>query len=156
MAVLSKAVSASVLSSIVPLLQPLLGNRAKWIRVAGLTAIIVYFLQKGWGGKSKRSTIDASLGAARRRKSSTELGSLFVARLRRLLQILFPSYRSKEFLLLLLHSGFLVARTLLSVYIAQLDGQLVNSLVSGVLAVFHVRMINFFLFRRLTHAGSVL
>jgi ATP-binding cassette, subfamily D (ALD), peroxisomal long-chain fatty acid import protein len=47
----------------------------------------------------------------------------------KLLKIIIPSWRSKEFVLLLFHSGFLLARTAASVYFATLDGQIVQALV---------------------------
>lgn len=56
---------------------------------------------------------------------------MFVERLRFLLGIVIPGYKSKEFLLLILHSLFLVLRTILSVYVAALDGRIVSSLVQG-------------------------
>ncbi len=46
-----------------------------------------------------------------------------VQRLRYLLRIVLPGLKSKEFGLLLFHSSFLVARTLVSIYVAQLDGK---------------------------------
>lgn len=57
---------------------------------------------------------------------------VFVRRLFKLLKIVFPGgYKCKEFWLLCTHSGFLVLRTLLSLYVAKLDGQLVSALVRG-------------------------
>lgn len=47
------------------------------------------------------------------------------------MRILVPGYKSKEFWILQLFSGFLVARTVLSVYVAQLDGLIVSALVRG-------------------------
>lgn len=41
-----------------------------------------------------------------------------------------PGVKSREFWLLLTHSGFLMFRTFLSVYIASLDGQIVGHLVN--------------------------
>jgi ATP-binding cassette subfamily D (ALD) long-chain fatty acid import protein len=49
----------------------------------------------------------------------------------RLLKIVIPGWRSKEFRLLVSHSVFLVLRTLLSLYVAELDGRLVSNLVRG-------------------------
>lgn len=55
----------------------------------------------------------------------------FVKSLMRLLRIVIPGVRSKEFRLLLSHSVFLVLRTVLSIYVAELDGRLVSYLVRG-------------------------
>lgn len=41
----------------------------------------------------------------------------------RLLRIVIPGWKSPEALMLALHSGFLVMRTMLSLYIADLDGR---------------------------------
>jgi hypothetical protein len=46
-----------------------------------------------------------------------------------IIKIVIPSYRSKEVLMLLMHSGFLIARTYLSVVVARLDGRIVKDLV---------------------------
>ena len=64
-------------------------------------------------------------------KRRVELDREFFRNLARLLKICIPSWRSKEARLLVQHSFFLVARTLLSLYIAKLDGRLVNNLVRG-------------------------
>lgn len=55
----------------------------------------------------------------------------FIRNLLKLLRIIIPGWKSKEFRLLVSHSIFLVLRTLLSVYVAELDGRLVSSLVRG-------------------------
>lgn len=55
----------------------------------------------------------------------------FFRNLARLLKIVIPSWRSKELRLLMSHSVFLVLRTLLSLYVAELDGRLVSNLVRG-------------------------
>ncbi|KAI5291437.1 hypothetical protein KEM54_004714 [Ascosphaera aggregata] len=60
-----------------------------------------------------------------------ELNREFIINLVRLLRIVVPGWKSKEFRLLISHSVFLVLRTLLSVYVAALDGRLVSSLVRG-------------------------
>lgn len=64
-----------------------------------------------WGGKGgKRVEVDA----------------LFFARLKRLLRIVIPSWKSREASLLLIHTCFLIARTILSLYVAALDGSIVS------------------------------
>ncbi|EIE80159.1 hypothetical protein RO3G_04864 [Rhizopus delemar RA 99-880] len=64
-------------------------------------------------------------------KKKAEVDVVFFKQLYRLLQIVMPGLRSKEFWLLVIHSGFLVFRTVLSVYIAALDGKIVSALVRG-------------------------
>lgn len=48
---------------------------------------------------------------------------LFHIRLKRLIRIVIPSLKSKEAAMLALHSAFLVGRTGLSLYVADLDGR---------------------------------
>jgi ATP-binding cassette subfamily D (ALD) long-chain fatty acid import protein len=67
--------------------------------------------------------------AAGRKK--VELNREFFRNLLRLLRIVIPGWRSKEFRLLVSHSVFLVLRTMLSIYVAELDGRLVSNLVRG-------------------------
>ena len=64
-------------------------------------------------------------------KKRVELNREFFRNLVRLLRIVVPGWRSKELRLLVSHSVFLVARTLISLYVADLDGKLVSSLVRG-------------------------
>ncbi|CDS12272.1 Putative ATP-binding cassette, subfamily D(ALD), member 2 [Lichtheimia ramosa] len=60
----------------------------------------------------------------------------FFKQLQRLLRIVMPGVRSKEFWMLVVHSFFLVFRTVLSVYVASLDGRIVSALVRGKLKEF--------------------
>ncbi|KAI9852443.1 MAG: hypothetical protein M1838_000763 [Thelocarpon superellum] len=69
-------------------------------------------------------------GAGSTRKK-VELNREFFKNLLRLLKIVIPGWRSKEMGLLISHSVFLVVRTLLSLYVAELDGRLVSNLVRG-------------------------
>lgn len=55
----------------------------------------------------------------------------FMRQLFALLRVTFPSWRSKEFGMLCLHSFFLVLRTVLSLYVARLDGRIVRDIVSA-------------------------
>ena len=55
------------------------------------------------------------------------MDAAFFERLGKILRIVLPGNRKK----LLLHSFFLVFRTMLSLYVAALDGQIVSALVRG-------------------------
>lgn len=73
----------------------------------------------------------ASSEASAKAKKRVELNSEFVRNLWRLLKIVIPGWKSKEFRLVISHSFFLVIRTLISLYVAELDGKLVSNLVRG-------------------------
>lgn len=76
----------------------------------------------GGGGKGKK-------GARKSRGPRVEVDAKFFEQLRRILRIIIPSYKSKEALLLAGHTVFLVLRTMLSLYVADLDGRIVSALV---------------------------
>ena len=78
-------------------------------------------------GASKTS---AGEGEASGRKK-VELNREFFKNLLRLLRICIPGWKSKEFRLVIGHSVFLVLRTMISLYVAELDGRLVSALVRG-------------------------
>ncbi|KAF8058262.1 adrenoleukodystrophy protein [Lyophyllum atratum] len=69
--------------------------------------------EQGETGKAPRVAVDA----------------LFYERLASILRIVIPSIRSKEALLLVMHSSLLIFRTAISLYVASLDGKIVASLV---------------------------
>lgn len=64
-------------------------------------------------------------------RKKVELNRRFFGNLIRLLKIVIPGWRSLELRLLVSHTVFLVIRTLLSLYVAELDGRLVSNLVKG-------------------------
>ncbi|KAI9758573.1 MAG: hypothetical protein M4579_003008 [Chaenotheca gracillima] len=78
----------------------------------------------------RRSGTGAGEGEATSRKK-VEINREFFRNLLRLLKIVMPGWRSTEFRLLISHSVFLVVRTLISLYVAELDGRLVSALVRG-------------------------
>jgi ATP-binding cassette, subfamily D (ALD), peroxisomal long-chain fatty acid import protein len=65
------------------------------------------------------------------KRKKIELDREFFLNLFRLLKIVVPGWRSKEFRLIISHTLFLVLRTLISLYVAELDGKLVSNLVRG-------------------------
>ncbi|RPD81674.1 hypothetical protein L226DRAFT_451207 [Lentinus tigrinus ALCF2SS1-7] len=62
-------------------------------------------------------------------KPRVAVDALFYQRLSRILRIVIPSLRSKEAMLLCMHSSLLIFRTVISLYVAALDGKIVASLV---------------------------
>lgn len=76
----------------------------------------------------KRPGTGATEGSGRKK---VELNREFFKNLLRLLKICIPGWKSKELRLLISHSVFLVLRTLISLYVAELDGRLVSALVRG-------------------------
>ncbi|KAI7896775.1 ABC transporter transmembrane region 2-domain-containing protein [Mucor mucedo] len=79
----------------------------------------------------KSNADDAKPSAKRKQNKKVAVDMTFFKQIYKLLQIVMPGIRSKEFWLLIIHSGFLVFRTVLSVYIAALDGRIVSALVRG-------------------------
>ncbi|KAG6844809.1 hypothetical protein H0H87_003475 [Tephrocybe sp. NHM501043] len=65
-------------------------------------------------------------------KTKPNIDKTFIRQLRAILsRIAFPSFRTKESMIVVLHSLFLVLRTVLSVVVAKLDGRLARDLVSA-------------------------
>ncbi|KIM29018.1 hypothetical protein M408DRAFT_329057 [Serendipita vermifera MAFF 305830] len=80
-------------------------------------------------GKPKRVQVDA----------------VFYARLRAILRIVIPGIRSKEAMLLIMHSALLVFRTAVSIYVANLDGKIVGSLVRAEFVPFLLNIVRWLL-----------
>jgi ATP-binding cassette subfamily D (ALD) long-chain fatty acid import protein len=85
--------------------------------------------QRAAAAKAKAPTSTGPGEATKRKK--VELDREFFKNLFRLLKIVIPGWKSKELRLLISHSVFLVLRTLISLYVAELDGKLVSNLVRG-------------------------
>ena len=85
--------------------------------------------QRAAAAKAKAPTSSGPGEATKRKK--VELDREFFKNLFRLLKIVIPGWKSKELRLLISHSVFLVLRTLISLYVAELDGKLVSNLVRG-------------------------
>ncbi|KAK4190201.1 ABC transporter transmembrane region 2-domain-containing protein [Podospora australis] len=79
----------------------------------------------------KVGTTSASDGDVTVKKKKVEMNREFFRSLLRLLKIVVPGWRSKETRLLISHSFFLVARTLISLKVAAMDGAIVKALVKG-------------------------
>lgn len=81
--------------------------------------------------ESRRRGGTTSGDVEKEKRRKVELNREFFKNLGRLLKIVIPGWRSTEMRLLISHSFFLVVRTMLSLYVADLDGKLVSSLVRG-------------------------
>jgi ATP-binding cassette subfamily D (ALD) long-chain fatty acid import protein len=119
-----------------------LKNRTNISRAIYLTLFIA-LINRIRNAISEQKAASARLSAARKRpgtgdteveamsRRKVELNREFFRNLFRLLKIVIPGWRSKELRLLISHSVFLVVRTLISLYVAELDGRFVSSLVRG-------------------------
>lgn len=88
-------------------------------------------LRRRPGTSSLGSSSAQPNGGGERSHKRVEVNREFFRSLFRLVKIVVPGWRSKELRLLVGHSVFLVLRTLLSLYVAELDGRLVSNLVRG-------------------------
>ncbi|EME49183.1 hypothetical protein DOTSEDRAFT_68051 [Dothistroma septosporum NZE10] len=102
-------------------------------------ALLIALITRVRGAIKEQKAAAASAAENRRKglgrcdggRKKVELNTEFFRTLGRLLRICIPSFKSKEARLLLSHSVFLVLRTLISLYVAELDGRLVSALVRG-------------------------
>ncbi|KAJ9092084.1 hypothetical protein QFC20_007466 [Naganishia adeliensis] len=101
--------------------------------------VILPALKRTFGAYVKNRAVIQKLISAR--KPKIQIDSIFYARLMRLLRIVIPGWKSPEALILALHSGFLVMRTMLSLYVADLDGRIVSSLVRSNAQLFTINIL---------------
>ncbi|KZF19893.1 peroxisomal long-chain acyl-CoA transporter, ABC superfamily [Xylona heveae TC161] len=119
-----------------------LRNRTRISRAVYLT-LFVALAHRIRNAIAEQKAASARLAQSRRRpktgstpaegdaRKKVEINREFFRNLLRLLKIVIPGWKSKELRLLISHSIFLVIRTLLSLYVAELDGRLVSNLVRG-------------------------
>ncbi|CAG8652878.1 8771_t:CDS:10 [Funneliformis caledonium] len=105
-------------------------NRTLLGRTIWFVSVYLLYLRKIGGSKKRPAGIPTTEETARKKKR-VEVDTIFFERLKKILKIVIPGLRSKELWLLIVHSGFLVFRTILSVYVAALDGRIVSALVRG-------------------------
>ena len=123
------------------LIELYLGHRTTISRAVYLTLFVALVNRiRNVISKQKATSIHSpqtqrSDASAKKREPLTrrrvELNKEFLTNLIRLLKIVIPGWRSKELRLIISHSVFLLVRTLISLYVAALDGKLVSSLVRG-------------------------
>jgi len=116
-------------------------SRMRQLLLAGGAATAVY---AAYAVTSKPSAQDLEVNKrleemAKEKSNATKKVTVdkeFLRRLRYLLSIVLPGVRTKEFFILGLHTFFLVSRTLVSIYVARLDGSIVKSIVDRKLKLF--------------------
>ncbi|KAG8851540.1 hypothetical protein FRB91_007773 [Serendipita sp. 411] len=82
---------------------------------------------RGSSRRSKKGEANAAGDSSKPKR--VQIDALFYQRLKALLRIVIPGIRSREAMLLVMHSSLLVFRTAISIYVAKLDGRVVGSLV---------------------------
>ena len=97
------------------------------------------------GGHLEEPSSKTGLDLRTKKKRSPAVNGEFILQLLKLLRVSIPSPLSKEFALLVLHTASLVSRTFLSIYVAQLDGRIVKSIVEQNLGLFLQHCINWLL-----------
>ena len=132
-------------------------RRASVVMVACASGVMLYhagkrYLLRNSGPPSSRLSISeqdenqlSPKELKRKKKRSPAVNRDFIRQLLKLLRVSIPSPISKEFLLLTLHTASLVSRTFLSIYVAQLDGRIVKSIVEQNPKLFLQHCINWLL-----------
>ncbi|EXX78280.1 uncharacterized protein OCT59_022927 [Rhizophagus irregularis] len=125
--------AAQIRKLVVQILAVYQNNRTVLGRTIWFVTVYLLYFRKSSSGKKRRTEVGNAPTAEEvaRQKKRVEVDAIFFERLKRILKIVIPGIRSKELWLLIIHSGFLVFRTILSVYVAALDGRIVSALVRG-------------------------
>ncbi|KAF9995432.1 hypothetical protein BGZ80_006717 [Entomortierella chlamydospora] len=103
-------------------------KRSVWLTILAAIAFRIHGMVTQ---KPKKDSKKTGLTKGDGKSAKVAVDRVFFERFMRILRLVIPGWRSKEFWLLVVHSGFLVFRTMLSVYIAALDGRIVSALVRG-------------------------
>jgi len=102
---------------------------------------VVHNTYRSISARPARSTADSGKGEGKgkgnakndgevsKKATRVAVDGVFYQRLSNILRIVIPSIRSKEAMLLFMHSSLLIFRTVISLYVAALDGKIVASLV---------------------------
>ncbi|XP_062610636.1 ATP-binding cassette sub-family D member 1-like isoform X2 [Saccostrea cucullata] len=86
------------------------------------------------------NNLEKNASTEKKSGASHNVDRIFYQQLRYLLKIIIPSVWSREFGILVLHTGTLFARTFLSIYVATLDGRIVQTIVKRDLRSFLMRL----------------
>ncbi|KAF5384738.1 hypothetical protein D9757_006236 [Collybiopsis confluens] len=138
MAVLSTLRSQELKKQLDQLMKLYIARRPLIQRLLNIS-FVLYVLGTTYNGFTSRPANSSSSSKKKQKSDGKEEGSskpprvavdaLFYKRLRHILSIVIPGIKSKEALMIIMHSTLLVLRTAISVYVAALDGKIVASLV---------------------------
>lgn len=108
-----------------------------------MLGVILYLIRI----KKSMSKINNSLSSVktqeeREKKSKGQIDSVFINRIRQLIKIAVPSLYSLEFLDMTQMMIFLILRTFLSIYIANINGRIVKSLIEVKFLPFIDKIVN--------------
>ncbi len=108
-----------------------------------MLGVILYLIRI----KKSMSKINNSLSSVktqeeREKKSKGQIDSVFINRIRQLIKIVVPSIYSLEFLDMTQMMIFLILRTFLSIYIANINGRIVKSLIEVKFLPFIDKIVN--------------
>ena len=126
-------------------------RRASVVVAACASGVILYHAGKKYllRNSTAPSSAQSSVGEKAqpgeeyvKKKRTPAVDRMFLKRLLKLLRVSIPGPITKEFILLVLHTSSLVARTFLSIYVATLDGRIVKSIVERKLSTFLKLVVN--------------
>ena len=106
------------------------GRRASLALVACASGVVLYNAGRKYFYKVDLSRNAAgNLGEPRVKRHVPGVNRVFFQQLLKLFKVSIPSLISKEFALLTLHTATLLSRSLLSIYIAEIDGRIAKAIV---------------------------
>lgn len=107
---------------LLPILKALVSSKTKKVAVSGVVIAALWAVRRATHGKPSR---DSKTTKSKRGHVDLE----FFKKLLELLKVVVPSVKSPEAICLVLLSGLLVSRTVISIAIASINGKIVKSIV---------------------------
>ena len=104
-------------------------NGKKIVCITAAVTLVAYYGTRAMRKRDPNSKSKLPVATTDKRGKQIHVNREFLRQLRQLIKILIPGIWTKEFLILCLHTVSLVCRTFLSVYVAQLDGTIVRTIV---------------------------
>lgn len=112
--------------------------------LAAIVIAIIYQFTKG--KKSSQSGTRSTRPANERKKGRGNVDNEFWTRLSKLTKIVLPDWTCKEARYIFLLTGLLIIRTMMSIWLADVNGKVVKAIVNKSFPEFLQRIFNLFLF----------